>query len=162
VHENHPDEIIMAAVPITSTWVNDYLTEQHTRTHNYTVLTRPAFKRPAHSPFEGGPRLALLYLAFEALRAYGVLDDKVRRHMHKITRVQTLILHDASTSDLPGREKLSSRQRPRWQGTRDYPRPREPLNPSHVWLENDHRSKAYATRQSAAGCSNVLRSGACL
>jgi hypothetical protein len=35
-----------------------------------------------------------LYLAFEALRAYGVLDDKVRRHMHKITRVQTLILHD--------------------------------------------------------------------
>lgn len=82
-HESHP-EVVMAAVPVTFTRVNDLLAEQRIRTHDYTIQTRPAFQRPMHSPFEGGPRLALLYLAFEALRAYGVLDEKVRSRRREI------------------------------------------------------------------------------
>lgn len=83
MHERHP-EVVMAAVPVTFTQVKPSLEEQRRRTRDHTVHTRPAFQRPMCSPFEGGPRLALLYLAFEALRAYGVLDEKVRRQRHEI------------------------------------------------------------------------------
>jgi hypothetical protein len=54
-------------------------------------------------PFEGGPRLALLYLAFEALRAYGVLDDKVRRHMHNMGGIEGLTWTGIVSSSLPPR-----------------------------------------------------------
>ena len=84
VPESNPDGIIMAAVPVTFTPVDRDLERQRRATHKYSVHERPAFERPAHSPFQGGPRLALLYLAFEALRAYGVLDEKVRRQKRKI------------------------------------------------------------------------------
>lgn len=86
VHESHR-EVVMSAIPVSSTKVSPLLVNQRNQTRDHSVHGRPAFQRPVHSPFEGGPRLALLYLAFEALRAYGVLDEKVRRQRRKINKL---------------------------------------------------------------------------
>ncbi|GAA5871259.1 hypothetical protein JCM3774_000892 [Rhodotorula dairenensis] len=78
VHESHKGEVIMAAIPIEHVPVHPLLREQYEATRNHKVAERPSFRHPLESPFHGGPRLALLYLAFEALRAYGVLNPRVR------------------------------------------------------------------------------------
>lgn len=69
----------MAAIPIEHVPVHASLREQYNATHRpHPGTARPSFRQPLKSPFQGGPRLALLYLAFEALRAYGVLNSRVR------------------------------------------------------------------------------------
>lgn len=78
VHESHPGEVIMAAVPVTYVNVQHRIHDQRERTRKFYSSSKPPFEVPIKSPFEGGPRLALLYLAFEALRAYGVLNQRAR------------------------------------------------------------------------------------
>ncbi|GAA5992305.1 hypothetical protein JCM10908_000415 [Rhodotorula pacifica] len=77
VHENHTGDVIMATFPITCTNVGTRLRTQQKAEHHKPGTERPSFENPIDNPFEGGPRLALLYLAFEALRAYGVLNPYI-------------------------------------------------------------------------------------
>lgn len=94
MHESHPGEVIMAAVPVAYNNVQHRIHDQRDRTRTVDSSSRPPFETPIKTPFEGGPRLALLYLAFEALRAYGVLNESVRltKNVHNKSKDPLLML----------------------------------------------------------------------
>ncbi|POY71112.1 hypothetical protein BMF94_5869 [Rhodotorula taiwanensis] len=71
-HQGHDEPIVMSAVPITNRPPKGKRAPKQADPY--------AFPHSLESPFEGGPRPALVYMLYEALRTLGVLNKGVFPH----------------------------------------------------------------------------------